>query len=335
MRIDKHALIKYPAIVLLSLVITAFTSSRDSYSLSFITNISYTLVYWEGSWWITSLLRNRFNSYKQTGKRILWQFISITFYVAITNYLLCHYLVVALYNPKGSLLPIYLNTLWMSLFITYMITAVYEALNFFELWKKSIIESEQLKQENIQTQFEMLKSQVNPHFLFNSLNTLSAIIPEDQEKAVEFVQKLSSLYRFILQHRDQATVSLQTEIGGIYHYFYLQQMRFGQELSLQVKLTPDALLKQVPPLSLQILVENAVKHNMISSSKPLQITIENDGDTLLVTNNLQRKRSAEPGTQLGLSNLFDRYRLLGSAMPEITENPSFFTAKIPLISPNT
>ena len=218
----------------------------------------------------------------------------------------------------------------MSLFITALITSLYEAQNFFELWKKANIDSERLKQETLLAQFEALKTQVNPHFLFNSLNTLTAIIPEDPKIAVAFVQKLSNFYRYLLQYRDQSLVPIEAEINCIESYLYLQHMRFGDSLTWKIEVKDEDKSALVPPLSLQILAENAVKHNTISRQKPLCIEVKSDGSFLWMSNKVQPKRQAETSTHIGLANLAERLHLTQSTELIIEKDASTFTVKIPL-----
>ncbi|TNE82019.1 MAG: hypothetical protein EP332_01715 [Bacteroidetes bacterium] len=296
-------------------------------------NLAFTLVYWEGSWQIISRFCRKYNSYQETGKRIAYQVLSIVAYVFITNYLLC-FILTNWINPEILFTSgLYFSTLRVSLIVSFLISTIYEAQNFFELWKEAHLETEQLKQRTLQAQFETLKNQVNPHFLFNSLNTLAAIIPENPEQAVTFVEKLSKLYRYILQYRDQDTVDLETELNNIADYLFLQKMRFGDKLTWDISVPPESLSLHVLPLSLQLLAENAVKHNIISSDKPLHFSIKQEGESLEVSNTYQPKRQTEASTGVGLQNLSERLALLHK--PAISHHISnaLFTVKIPLFKP--
>ena len=206
---------------------------------------------------------------------------------------------------------------------------------FIVKYQKAALETEQLKKENLQSQLETLKNQVNPHFLFNSLNTLSALIHDNPDVAVAFVQKLSKVYRYILEIRDNQTVTLQDELKALHAYIFLLKTRFGNNLHIEVIIPQHLHLHRIVPLSLQILLENAVKHNILSAQKPLYIDIFTETDRhIVVKNNLQRKNQTMPGTQLGLQNISNRYRLLAGKDPEVLITEQSFTVILPLLLPN-
>lgn len=230
-------------------------------------------------------------------------------------------------NPAPLIFDIIIKS-WV---INTIATAIYEGVFLQRQWRTALINAEKLKQENLQSQFAALKNQVNPHFLFNSLNTLATIIPENSDQAVEFVEKLSSVYRYLLQYKDDETVDLKTELDCIDAYFFLQKIRFGDNLHVHINVPAQYNNKQIPPLSLQILVENAIKHNIISSLKPLFIDIYIDDTGMLVTKNkLQKKKSVESSTKIGLQNLINRYHYIFNKSIDIFETTDDFIVKLPL-----
>ncbi len=192
---------------------------------------------------------------------------------------------------------------------------------------------EALKKESIEYRFETLKSQVNPHFLFNSFNTLISIIEKDQHIAVEYVEKLSDYFRNMIQHRDKETIILEDEIEMVSTYYYLQKKRFGNYLELDVRLSKEVLkLYKVPPLSLQLLIENAVKHNMISRETPLKVEIFQSADeTITVRNNINVKLNKEVSTGIGLMNITNRYKILSKGQVLIFSDLNSFSVTVPLI----
>jgi sensor histidine kinase YesM len=195
--------------------------------------------------------------------------------------------------------------------------------------------AERLEKENLETQYQGLKTQVNPHFLFNSLNTLSALIPSMPAKAERFVEELSMVYRYLLRSNEQDLISLKEELGFIRSYDLLLKTRFDEGFLLHINVPGMMLDHRLPPLTLQILVENAVKHNIISSQEPLHVYIEITGArSLSVRNNLQKKQSLMHSHKVGLKNIVSRYALLDQ-QPEVTisETPSEFIVTVPLISP--
>lgn len=192
-----------------------------------------------------------------------------------------------------------------------------------------------LKKEKVESQFEALKSQINPHFLFNSFNTLITIIEENPPVAVAYVEKLSDFYRSILQYRTQNVISLKEEIELVNHYAFLLKKRYGENLKLDIQSTDGSDSHFVAPLTLQILVENAIKHNIISKTKPLKIDISVEReDYIVVCNNLQKKLSPERSTGFGLQNIINRYALLSDKKVKIEETAKAFKVGIPIIKNN-
>lgn len=188
-----------------------------------------------------------------------------------------------------------------------------------------------LEKEKAESQLAALTAQINPHFLFNSFNTLASIIEENPTLAVEFVEKLSDFYRNILQYREQELISLGEELEVVDNFVFLLKKRFGNNLHVEINL--DGQQGQIVPLTLQLLIENAVKHNIVSKSKPLFIYIEKEkiSNRIIVKNNLQRKIQAERSTRFGLQSLEKQYDLLSKQKMEIQESKDFFTVKVPLI----
>lgn len=194
----------------------------------------------------------------------------------------------------------------------------------------------QLEQENIRFQFETLRNQVNPHFLFNSFNTLNSIIEDNPTTAVHYVNRLSDFFRNILAYRDTSIITLSEELDLMENYVFLLSERYGDNLSVHLNIPEDLLHHLIPPLTLQMLIENAIKHNVISQKKPLQIEVSVEEDQfLLVQNQIQKKRSPSPSTGLGLENIQKRYQLLGAGDIQISTTDDVFQVSVPLISPGT
>ncbi len=194
------------------------------------------------------------------------------------------------------------------------------------------IKAAQQEKDNILAQFEILKNQINPHFLFNSMNILAALIPENPEKAIEFTNRFSKLYRSVLQLRPQMIISLEEELEFVKSYIYLQKMRFDESLQVDIDIPVEKLENTLPPFALQILVENAVKHNIVSEDNPLKINILNEGDFLLVINNLQLRKNIRDSSGIGITNLQDRYALITPEEIVLKKTDDTFIAKIPLIA---
>ena len=204
------------------------------------------------------------------------------------------------------------------------------AVLFFKNWKEAAVQQEKLKREQLALQYETLKSQVNPHFLFNNLNSLTSLISTNPEKAIDFVKKLSEVYRYVLDQKDQELVALETELKFVESYIFLQKIRFETNLDVQINVSPKNF--KVIPLSIQMLVENAVKHNEISNRNPLLIRIfTNDDQYLIVENRLQKKAGSE-GSGSGIQNIKSRYEFFTDKKVIISENGTTFLVSIPLLT---
>lgn len=231
--------------------------------------------------------------------------------------------------------------------------AIQEIFHSLDNWKKHEVNKEKLIKENLQSQLQSLKSQVSPHFLFNSLNSLTTLIMEEPKKAEVFVDQMVKVYRYLLQinqagkeggQPDHLT-TLDHELAFIKSYFHLLKTRYGEGILLSVRISSGFMSHRLPPLTLQLLVENAVKHNVIRQSRPLNIEISVSGDGYLqVSNNLQLKTSFGhqllESTRVGLANISAKYRLLKQFRPELPESeirngPEVFMVTLPLIPANT
>jgi LytS/YehU family sensor histidine kinase len=219
-------------------------------------------------------------------------------------------------------------------FIALIIITIFISRSWLYEWRSAAIEAEQLKSENMASQYQSLKDQLNPHFLFNSLNVLSNLVYESADKSAEFIQQLSKIYRYVLEVQQEELVGLDREIGFAENYLNLQKIRF--EGSLEYFIDVHHLKGYyLPPLSLQLLLENAIKHNIASLEKPLKIMIEQADGNLIVRNILQPKLTKEESkTGIGLSNIKKRYALLSNQSPNIIETEKEFIVELPLIKLN-
>lgn len=200
------------------------------------------------------------------------------------------------------------------------------------VWERNqiAVENESLRAENINTHYLALKNQMDPHFMFNSLNTLQSLIGTDTEKAQDYVQELSQVLRAALQNKEVTT--LENEMQAVQAYCNLMQIRYGDNLRFEVRIDPNLLTRRVLPLSIQGLVENAIKHNVISGKQPLVVTIATtDDDSLTVSNAIQPKIMEEPSNGIGLANLTERYRLKWNREVEILDDGKVFKVTLPLI----
>ncbi len=218
-------------------------------------------------------------------------------------------------------------------FITLFCLAVYEGVYFYNQLKTFIIEKEKAKRDHMQSQLEGLRNQVNPHFLFNSLNTLVNIITEDPTLAIRFLNQLSHVYRYILEVKEAPLVPLSEELDFLQSYVFLQQERFNGNLIVNIDVPTSYLQHKIVPFSMQILFENAIKHNIISAKKPLSVQVYvSEEHKLVVANNLQRRQQVMDSTKVGLANIKSRYRLITNELVIVQEDSNYFSVSLPLIN---
>ena len=216
--------------------------------------------------------------------------------------------------------------------VNIMMMAVLEGWIYFVDGKRAAQMAEVLKEELSQIRFEVLKSQINPHFMFNSLNVLSGLINKDIVKAQQFIDEFSQVYRYVLETIEQPVTSLSKELDFMQSYLFLQQIRYGENLTFSVNIPAELLERLMPPLSLQVVLENAIKHNIVNEAKPLKIEIFSEGHFLVIKNNLQPKISAPVSTGLGLKNIVKRYAFITTLEPSFSVETGYYIARLPLIN---
>lgn len=202
---------------------------------------------------------------------------------------------------------------------------------FYNEWNNALKREQKLREEKLIFQYETLKNQVNPHFLFNSLNTLSSLVSKDARLSEKFISKFSLIYRYILENRDKDFVALSKEIDFVQDYFFLQKIRDDGKIILDIEID-DSHKYEILPISVQLLVENALKHNAATKDNPLAIKISNEGPLLLVTNSLEPKMRLEPSSKTGLKNLKERVKLAMNKEVEVIIANAQFIVKMPLKS---
>lgn len=280
-----------------------------------------------------------FQSIKVDSPKYLQKMVTrlLLFYLSVLGIALIMFIGVYTYHfiKGGTNFSLYFNGMvnleLKSFFIATLIGFAFGAISFFYTqWAEVLQQVQKLKEEKLIFQYETLKSQVNPHFLFNSLNSLSALVKTDPDLSEEFILKLSSVYRYILENNEKEMIPLATELEFVQNYFALQKIRDGEKIDLKVEITDPEKLN-VLPVSLQLLVENALKHNSATRVHPLEIIIHNEGiDKLVVRNNVQAKMQLKKSSKIGLKNLNERSRLILKREIEVLENNEEFVVKIPV-----
>lgn len=287
--------------------------------------------------WLVVRGQRRFSGLERTRQRLLWlgaMGVPLTALLVGVRVVLTRYFVFSEtenWDP-GDLLFMF----GIGLFYLTIVGAIYEARYFFRQWLHSKRQAEELQRAQLETQLNLLRTQVQPHFLFNSLNTLQALVNgNENRRAVQFIGDLAQVYRYLMQSNDQPLISLEDELAFTHAYLNLLKTRFDEGLRVEVAVNPAYRSYRLPPLTLQLLVENAVKHNVVSGSRPLTVSIRSNGEPVLeVRNNLQRKPRADVASdRKGLLTITQKYRLLGHDAVSIQETPEAFTVHVPLLEP--
>jgi len=281
---------------------------------------------WLGNAYVSQLTDYFFSWQKEPVRRLLAGLIAMTLYTVGAVYGVVFFFKLAGFDVGDRMYGTYFSTIVITLIITMFMTGRAFLVN----WRQAAVDAEAAKRESIKAQYESLKNQVNPHFLFNSLNALTNLVYQDQDKAVKFIKELSDVYRYVLDTREKEVVPLDGELKFLKAYLYLQQIRFGEKLKIDLNLTDGNSM--VAPLALQMLVENAIKHNEISEEHPLTIRIFQRGKYIVVENTLQRKSVlSQDSSGLGLENIRKRYEFLSNDKVDVKEDNGKFSVALPII----
>jgi sensor histidine kinase YesM len=297
-------------------------------------SVVYTLVLGLGNREIWRQLQRRYPLVAQTRRRLWWLAIGSVAYTSLATVLLTLGLVLVPGGTKTSSLAL-VFIVAINLVPTLVGQLIYESRHSFRQWEENQRRADQLAQAQTQAQLDALAQQLDPHFLFNSLNTLAALIEPANEPAQHYVEGLADVYRYVLLSRERPTVPLTEELAFVQTYVALQKVRFRDNVQAHYDVPPAALGHHVAPLSVQVLVENALKHNEASQARPLHLRLVADaaGTTLRVENTYQpRPAGLAPGTGTGLANVRQRYALLGAPAPVLVEQAAgIFAITLPLL----
>lgn len=303
--------------------------SWDSIRLSMTYSGFMWLFFWKGNSYLVDFWNKKISWLEEPGKRFIVGVLTVLIYTP---------LVIVGLNTSFNLLP-GVSTDWggldvlISIGITFFITFFMFAKSFLDNWRKASLDTERIKREQMSTKYESLKNQVNPHFLFNSLNALTNLVYENQDMAADFIRKLSKVYRYVLDNQSKEVVSLETELSFVNSYLFLQRIRFDDKLKVNINVEGHEKT-MIPPIALQMLFENAIKHNTIAEEEPLTIDVYVENETtLVIKNNLQKKNiPIEESAGVGLKNVQARFEFLSPTKVEVIETESEFIVKLPLLS---
>lgn len=309
-----------------------------NFMITMLLSVMYTFVLGVGNGVINESLNKRFPWSEATKTRAILSIVSIIIGNFILVYL-CNYMnyvvIQKVATTEEFFSPKYGVTNWFMINIALLITAFLHAKGFMEELKKTSkkeVVEQKLIAKSANAQFESLKNQLDPHFLFNSLNVLSSLIDENPGQAQKFTASMSKIYRYVLEQKDKELVTVEDEIEFAKTYCDLLKTRFEDSVDFVFEVSKEDLRKYVVPLSLQLLLENCIKHNFATSSKPLIIRIFSDGDILCIENNLQVREQIKESSGIGLANIVQRYSLLTKRNVFIEKAEDYFKVKLPMLA---
>ncbi len=321
--------------VIIQLLLGQISKPDQSYNpvLGYLTSIFITICVWEGSFRIDKYMNIKLPWEISPLKRASVQAVITLVYSASTIYLLLlgyNYFLCKIPEDKSS--AIVSASLIVGVLITIILVTIQISVHFFNRLKLSLVEIELHKKESLQAQLENLRSQINPHFLFNNLSVLSSLVYKDQDKAVDFIDQLSKVYRYVLENKEKELVDLNTELKFIESYCFLLKIRFGENIKFEIKVSPSEAEKFIAPMALQLLIENAIKHNEISEELPLTVKLFVQGNYLVVSNPIQLRKGFVESSKTGLKNIIARYSYFTDEPVNIESGNNEFVVKIPILN---
>jgi two-component system, LytTR family, sensor kinase len=319
------------SILILFLFMTGALKDGRTFLIGFLWAFSITITQWTGIQWIHGIIDRKISWIENPVRKTFIQIIVFLIY-SMTAFILVQFINFYIWNhilPAQSWHSI-LRSLPYTLMISFVISLIFTAIGFFQAWKRSFVQAEKLKVEMLAYKYESLRNQINPHFLFNSLNVLSDLVFDDQAVAVKFIQQMSDLFRYVLDSRDKELVPLRDELEFIRSYTFMLKTRFEEKLKIEMDVEANAD-DYIVPMSLQLLIENAVKHNEVSEAFPLRISIRKNAQSLEVENSVQPKNAGDDSTKTGLKNITQQYAFFSERPIKIITSDERFLVRLPIL----
>ena len=333
---QKALLISVPVIALLFPNITGLiVNSRYTAPMLFIQYCYFSFlvfILWKGNIYTIIFLKTKID----IDKKSYWQYLLLILfatliYAAITAGVMIKFWTLLSGKNEASW-PAFFHSVLILIIVSIFITIVYENYFFYKKKLSALSKMERLNHAKTQAELAILKSQIDPHFLYNSFNTLSFLISSNPENAKLYNDTLAKIYRYILVNKEKDLIVLTEEIEFISNYFYLLSIRFGDAIKMTIEINNTEVEELlIPPLSLQTLIENAIKHNSFSDENPLTVSVSISLNQVIVTNRISRKTTPEHNSRTGLANLENRYKLITNKNISIASS-QFFVVKLPVIS---
>ncbi len=308
-----------------------FYELAEDYAINFMFAFSLTLV----NETFFSYFNSNMSWTQSPLKRLVLGVLGSVIITVITLFLLIAFTRMVIYGVSWTTFIASQRPSWyfFGIAFTLLISLIFHVFYFYKELQQSKIKEQKAIAGSATAQFDALKNQLDPHFLFNSLNVLVSLIEEDPAAAIDFTTSLSKVYRYVLEQRGKQLVNLEEELAFARTYVGLLKMRFEDSLDIEIPTRVSDPTLQIVPLSLQLLIENAVKHNIVSPAKPLQLHIKETSTVLIIENNLQEKQVLMNGTGVGLNNIASRYALLGNEKMTVEKSAAKFTVTLPLLDP--
>jgi sensor histidine kinase YesM len=319
------------ALLITLLFFENYDDGFKEFILSYIWSLAICATLWLGNSYIYRLLDKKYSWQEHLLKRAIYGSLAIIVYSAMA-FMLVQIIMFKIITGSLPENPVSwgLRSSFFAILISFIISLIFVAVAFFQNWKNSLLEAERFKAEMLIYKYEALQNQINPHFLFNSFNVLSDLVYEDQKKAVHFIRQLSHLFRYVLDSRDKELVPVKEELEFMEAYSYLLQTRFENKLIIRNDFR-EKKHEMIVPMTLQVLIENCIKHNEISARQPLKIEISRNGEYIRVANGLQLKAAGVDSKKTGLSNIRQQFKYFTSKDILIDQTEDSFVVDVPLI----
>lgn len=301
----------------------------------FLITILITVTVWEGNLRLDHWLNQKVPWVNQVFKRILIQFFSSLFFTGVTMYSLIRMFNIMTGCSANKTPSMLWSSLLMGLGVSLFLLVLEISSQFFRAWKSSLIEIERYKAERSEAALHSLREQINPHFLFNNLSVLTALVYDNADKAADFIGHLSRVYRHVLEQRQEELITLEDEMQFVSSYTTLLAIRFEDCLHFDFSIPEHSLRLLLPPMCLQILVENAIQHNEASIHHPLTVSIHVSDDSVCVSHPIQPRHVVEKGTGTGLKNIRSRYQYFTNREVTISRENHIFMVCLPLLQFNS
>jgi sensor histidine kinase YesM len=285
---------------------------------------------WEMNRWADKFLKNIGAARKLKVHHLVILFTMSLAGVAVITFVNLQGLYLVMNNPRAVAFENFKLLFALGLRVNLFLHCINAIVFFINKYKESQLEAERLKKDTIEAQFEALRAQINPHFLFNCLNVLSSLVFKDADTSARFIGQLSNVYRYLLFSQEKKVVPLGEEIAFLQSYIFLLKIRFGENVIFNAHL-PNVSGYYVAPAVLQMLIENAIKHNVVSAKNPLKVNLSTTDTQIEISNSLNEKSVKEESARVGLRNIRDRYKLLSEIPVEIEKSDGWFRVRVPLL----